>query len=103
MKLDRDVVGCRTIATPNSGKPPATHSERSRGFDLMVSSMLLALLIASIAMGDAASDEFGGANADRSSYFASAVDFVVNFSLSIGLTWLLLSCRPHENDERKGP
>jgi hypothetical protein len=101
MKLERDVVGRRTIATPNNGKPSATHSERSRGFDLMVSSMLLALLVASIAMGNAASDEIGGVSAHRPSYFASALDFVVNFGLSIGLTWLLFSRRPY--GENKGP
>jgi hypothetical protein len=102
MKLDRDVVGHRTVTRLNSGKPSATHSERPRGLDVMVSTMLLALLVAAIALGNATSGEIGGASADRQSYFASAVDFVVNFCLSIGLTWLLFSGRPHENDERTG-
>jgi len=102
MKLDRDLVGHRTITKLNSGKPSAIHSERPRGLDVMVSIMLLALLAAAISLGNATSDEIGDASADRQSNFASAVDFVVNCGLSIGLTWLLFSCRPHENDERTG-
>jgi hypothetical protein len=65
-------------------------------------SVLLALLVAAIALDNPISSEIGGASADRQSYFASAVEFVVNFGLSIGLTWLLFSSRPHEKDERTG-
>ena len=98
-----DVVGHRTIATLNTSKPTATHTERLRGFDVLVSTILLALLLAAIALGNPTSDEIVGTSADRQSYFASAVDFVLNFGLSIGLTWLLFSSRPHENDEGTGP
>jgi hypothetical protein len=102
MKLDPHVVGHRRITTLNSSGPPATHAERSRGFDVMVS-VLLALLVAAIALHNAISGEIGGVSADRQSYFASSVDFVVNFGLSIGLTWLVFSSRPHEDNERTRP
>lgn len=103
MKLDPHVVGHRRIAALNSSGPSATHAERSRGFDVMVSIMLLALLVAAIALDNPIFSEIGGASTDRHTYFASALDFVVNFGLSIGLTWLLFSSRPHEDNERKKP
>jgi hypothetical protein len=89
MKLGRDFG--QTLQTQNSSKPSATHAKRSRGFDVMVSTTLLALLVAAIASDNPISGEIGGASADRQSYFASVVDFVLNFSLSIGLTWMLCS------------
>jgi hypothetical protein len=93
MKLDPH----RRMTTLDSG-PRAIHPEWSRGLDVMVS-VLLALLVAAIA-DNSISSEIGGASADRQSYFASALDFVVNFGLSIGLTWLLFSRRPY--GENKG-
>jgi hypothetical protein len=100
MKLDRDVLGHCRITTPNSSKPSATHAERSRGFDVMLCTMLLALLVAAIASDHPIYGEIGGATADRQSYFASAVDLVVNLGLSIGLTWMLFSSRRHGGDKR---
>jgi hypothetical protein len=83
MKPDPHVLGHRGITTLNGGGPPATRAEAPRGLDVMVS-VLLALLVAAIALDSPTSGEIGGASADRQSYFASAVDFIVNFGLSIG-------------------
>jgi hypothetical protein len=103
MKFDRDCG--RTLRRSNGSKPFATHAQRSRGFDAMVSTMLLALLVAAIALENPISREIGGAGADRQSYsyFASAVNFVVNFCLSFGLTWLLFSSRPPGDDKGARP
>lgn len=60
MRLDRDVAGhCRTT-TLNTGKPFATHAERPRGFDVLVSTMLLALIFAAIALANPISGEIAG-------------------------------------------
>src|ERR1700751_4562243 len=99
MKEDGEVVGHRRVMTLNGGRSSATHAGRSRGVDVMVFTMLLALLVAAIALGSPTSGEIEGAGADRQSYFASAVDLVVNFGLSIGLTWLLFLSRPHGDNK----
>lgn len=101
MKLGRDFG--QTLQTQNSSKPSATHAKRSRGFDVMVSTALLALLVAAIASDNPIAGEIGGASADRQSYFASVIDFVLNFSLSIGLTWMLFSSRPSGDDKGARP
>jgi hypothetical protein len=95
MKLGRDVIGQCKIATQNRSKPSATHAERSRGPDVMVSVMLLALLVAAVASDNPISGEIGDASADRQRYFASAVDLVMNLGLGIGLTWVLFSSSSH--------
>ena len=93
MKIDGDMVG-RCIATTLKNNQSVTPARRLRGFDAIVSTVVLALLVAAIASGNQISDELGGASADQQSYFVSAVLFVVNFVISIGLTWLLLFSRP---------
>jgi hypothetical protein len=103
MKLDQDVVGDRRTTTPNSVKASAAHADRPRAFDVMVSTMLVALLVAAIELDYPSSGEIGGTSADRQSYFALAVDFVLNFGLSIGLTWLLFAGRPHEDNKGTRP
>jgi hypothetical protein len=70
MKLDRG--SGRTLQSGNRSKPFAIHAERSRGFDVMVSTMLLALLVAGIPSDHPISGEIGIASADRQSYFASS-------------------------------
>jgi hypothetical protein len=61
--------------------------------DMRVSIMLFVLLIA-IALHGPDSGEIGDTSANRQSLFARAADLIVNLSLSIGVSSLLLSSRP---------
>jgi hypothetical protein len=95
MKLDRDLVQPWKIATLNSGKRSAPNAGPPRGLDAIISAMLLALVVAAIALELPITGEIG----DRKSYFASAVDFVVDLGLSIGLAWLLFYIAPHRDNK----
>jgi hypothetical protein len=64
--------------------------------DIRVSIMLFVLLIA-IALRIPSSNEIGNAAANRESFFERAADLIVNLSLSIGASSLLLSNRPRND------
>ena len=95
MKLDRDLVQPWKIATLNNGKRSATNTGPPRGLDAIISTTLLGLVVAVIALELPLSGEIG----DRKSYLASAVDYVMTLGLSTGLAWLLFFSALHRDDK----
>ena len=95
MTLDQNENRKMTIVG-NSETLSATPEGQARGRDMKVSLMLLVLLIA-ITLQIPISGKIPAASANRQSFFAQAVNLIVNMALSIGASSLPLSSRPENH------